>query len=376
MFNTGVRGSGGREMTISVAMGTYNGERFLGEQLASLAAQTRLPDELVVTDDGSTDRTLEIVNEFGRTAPFPVRVVRNDTNLGYGDNFLKAARACRSDWIAFCDQDDIWLPDKLSAVERHFQVPGRDVVLVVHDALVVDQSLRPSGVRYPGIGRSRVRKGVDLPMLWFAGGLTMVFKADLVRRCGSDDRGPGHGPSGDPLAHDAWICWLACIVGDVALSSDALVLYRRHPRTTTRKLTGNADEIRASRRRFAVMRHALTERGAATYLRVSEALACHASAFRRIARDLGGGAWRDRFLDAERRYRSAAIWLAERGATAGEETFARRIRHFRRAIAAGGYWTFYGAQRWLGMRALARDALNCLIGGRRLARMVGGGGGD
>src|SRR3954467_3477295 len=77
-------------MKVSVALASYNGARFIDEQLASLAAQTRLPDELVVCDDGSTDDTLARVERFAATAPFAVRIVRNAENLGFNGNFQRA----------------------------------------------------------------------------------------------------------------------------------------------------------------------------------------------------------------------------------------------------------------------------------------------
>jgi glycosyltransferase involved in cell wall biosynthesis len=358
-------------MTISIAMATYNGERFLREQLDSLAAQTRLPDELVVSDDGSSDRTLEIVREFSRTAPFPVRIYQNDTKLGYGDNFLHAAGACHGDWVAFCDQDDHWLPNKLATVEAHFRVPGRDVVLVVHNAMVVDESLAASGVEYPGIKRARVSKGSDLPTLWFTGGLTMVFRSDLVTRCSTRERGPSHGFPGEPLAHDAWICWLACILGDIVMLPEVLVLYRRHSATTTTKLKGSVGEIRASRHALRVMRAALVGRDAATYRHMSEAMLCHGRALGRIGSQQREGPWRHKLLTAGDRYRSLAIWLAERGAARGEVNVASRIHHLSRAVLTGGYGRFYGAKKSLGVRALIKDFCVSILGDHRLGRLFG-----
>jgi glycosyltransferase involved in cell wall biosynthesis len=86
---------GAGAFSVSVAMATYNGAAFLDAQLASIAAQTRTPDELVVCDDGSSDGTVEIVERFARRAPFAVRLIRNEQRLGYGENFMKAARHCR-----------------------------------------------------------------------------------------------------------------------------------------------------------------------------------------------------------------------------------------------------------------------------------------
>src|SRR5512140_3115663 len=75
---------------ISVALCSYNGERYLGEQLRSIGCQTRVPDELVVVDDGSSDATEVIVRDFAREAPFPVRWHRNAQNLGVARNFERA----------------------------------------------------------------------------------------------------------------------------------------------------------------------------------------------------------------------------------------------------------------------------------------------
>src|SRR3954454_9678676 len=98
-------------MKVSVALASYNGARFIDEQLASLAAQTRPPDELVVCDDGSTDDTLDHVERFAATAPFEVRIVRNAENLGFSGNFQRVLALVRGDIVFICDQDDIWYPD-------------------------------------------------------------------------------------------------------------------------------------------------------------------------------------------------------------------------------------------------------------------------
>src|SRR5690606_33702270 len=100
-------------VSFSVPMATYNGERFIYEQLRSIANQSLPPDELVVSDDNSTDGTLDVLNQFSREVDFPVRIMKNNSNIGYGDNFLKAISHCRNDWIAICDQDDVWCENKL-----------------------------------------------------------------------------------------------------------------------------------------------------------------------------------------------------------------------------------------------------------------------
>ncbi|MGA2417294.1 MAG: glycosyltransferase, partial [Candidatus Sulfotelmatobacter sp.] len=100
-------------MNVSIAKATYNGERWLPEQLDSLASQTLQPGALVISDDHSTDGTLAVVRQFATASPFPVRVVKNELRRGFADNFMHALRSCDGDAVAYCDQDDVWNPRKL-----------------------------------------------------------------------------------------------------------------------------------------------------------------------------------------------------------------------------------------------------------------------
>src|SRR4029079_17285220 len=94
-----------------------NGARFLPEQLRSIAAQTRPPDELIVCDDRSTDETAQVIEAFAATAPFPVRLVRNEERLGSTRNFERAVSLCDGSLIALADQDDSWHPEKLARLQ-------------------------------------------------------------------------------------------------------------------------------------------------------------------------------------------------------------------------------------------------------------------
>lgn len=92
---------------ISVAMTTYNGEKYICEQIESILNQSLKVDEIIVCDDGSSDSTIELLKRY------PVKVIQNDVNLGYRLNFRKAMELCSGDYIFLCDQDDIWLPNKV-----------------------------------------------------------------------------------------------------------------------------------------------------------------------------------------------------------------------------------------------------------------------
>ena len=151
-------------MRVSVAMCTYNGEQYLPQQLASIAVQEQMPDELVVSDDGSTDRTLAIVEAFAATAPFPVRLTRNPVNLGYSRNFIAAADRCSGEIIAFADQDDVWSPRKLLRLAGIFRAePAVEGIFSDGDLLdpsgnLIGRTLWAS-FRFGAADRARFRSG-------------------------------------------------------------------------------------------------------------------------------------------------------------------------------------------------------------------------
>lgn len=124
-------------MRISIAMATYNGGRFLQEQLDSFLAQSRLPDELIVTDDGSTDDTVKILRRFAKAAPFKVRVERNPKQLGAHRNFERALSLCTGDIVLLSDQDDIWYAEKIETVVDAFDP---EALALYHDEHLFEES--------------------------------------------------------------------------------------------------------------------------------------------------------------------------------------------------------------------------------------------
>ncbi|HEX7296167.1 MAG TPA: glycosyltransferase family 2 protein [Pyrinomonadaceae bacterium] len=215
--------------TFSVAMCTYNGSRFVSAQLESIAAQTRLPTELVVCDDASTDDTVGIVQHFAASAPFPVRVEVNTRNIGSTKNFDKAIQHCEGQLIALADQDDVWLPRKLELIEAELQ-RAPNVGLVFSDAELVDEHLRPLGQRlWKSIGFDESRQtqlhesslNVLLPG-WTVTGATMAFRSKfrtLVLPI----------PDELPMIHDGWIAAVISAVAEVSFIDEPLIKYRQHP---------------------------------------------------------------------------------------------------------------------------------------------------
>jgi len=103
---------------ISIAMATYNGEKHLREQLDSILAQTEQDFEVVACDDASTDLTLSILKEYEKKDS-RFRIYKNEKNLGFRENFNKAVSLCKGNFIAFSDQDDIWLPQHLQTLKEN-----------------------------------------------------------------------------------------------------------------------------------------------------------------------------------------------------------------------------------------------------------------
>lgn len=214
-------------MDTSVAMCTYNGGRHLQQQLDSIQAQTRPPRELIVCDDGSTDDTAELVEQFAATVSFPVRFVRNTMNLGSTKNFEQAVQLCRGEAIALCDQDDIWAPDKLArmvdVLEREPQVAG-----VFSNADLIDDEGRPvPGDLWQRVGftpgRQRRFDRATAPFQLIHSdtvtGATMVFRAAWL---------PKLVPFPSPWVHDGWIALLLAGMAELRALPVCTMSYRIH----------------------------------------------------------------------------------------------------------------------------------------------------
>jgi len=206
---------------------TYNGSRFLSEQLQSIGSQSRLPDELVICDDRSSDNTVAIIKSFALEAPFPLRLEVNPTNLGSTKNFELAISRCHGDVIALSDQDDIWKTDKLAYIERVF-LGSASVGALFSDADVVDEQLNSLGYklwdRY-GFTRKRRRHlvaGRAFQVLLDQNavtGATLAFRSWLkewvipIPAC---------------WMHDAWIAAVTAAISDMSIIEEPLIQYRQH----------------------------------------------------------------------------------------------------------------------------------------------------
>lgn len=214
-------------MKISVSLTTYFGEKFLDQQLNSLLDQTRLPDELIVCDDGSNDMTLNLLDRFKKKASFKCEIYHNKVNRGTGFSFKKAIDLCSGDVILFCDQDDVWLPNKIEIIENCFH-KNPHVDFVVSNASIIDSNSNYLGYtlwdqkKFTRKWKNKFKKNQFKTLLKkniITGMSTAVSKkvVDL-----------GH-TKPDLVNHDAWYIYLASLTGLKGLLIDnPLTLYRQH----------------------------------------------------------------------------------------------------------------------------------------------------
>jgi glycosyltransferase involved in cell wall biosynthesis len=220
-------------MKTSIALCTYNGEEFLREQLDSIAGQTLLPDELVVCDDCSSDGTIDIVNNFRDSAPFPVQIHINEKNLGLTNNFSKAMDLCQGKWVALCDQDDRWLPKKLERLTGKMaqleEVHGEDTPLLVHsDAIVADTELQTIDNSLWGFQRTSPQRGDRLGRLLSQNvvtGCTTLFNQTLWRKAMPIPE--------TAMMHDWWLALAAAAFGGIGHVPEPMILYRQHGQNDT-----------------------------------------------------------------------------------------------------------------------------------------------
>lgn len=202
-------------MKISVAMASYNGEKYIKEQIASILPQLSEGDEIVISDDGSKDATLDIVGEFaGKDSR--VKPIKGQ-GKGAILNFQNAIEHCSGQLIFLCDQDDVWLSNKVRSVVDRFKKTGAD--LVMHDVKVVNEELeciKPSFFAARGVKKGILKNIIKNSYM----GCAMAFKSYL-----KDIILPF--PKNLPM-HDQWIGLICEIYGKVDFIDKPLGLYRRH----------------------------------------------------------------------------------------------------------------------------------------------------
>jgi glycosyltransferase involved in cell wall biosynthesis len=212
---------------LSIALCTFNGERYLPQQLASILAQSPLPQELVVSDDGSSDGSVDIVIRALEGSPVSLVLLRNATPLGVSANFEQAIRATSGDLVALCDQDDVWHPERLAAMVAAFESDDA-LELAFSDATLVDAAGAPFGdglfhaLSVSDSERSAIVGGDAFGALLrrnIVTGATVMFRRRLLARAL---------PIGAEWVHDEWLAIIAAATSRPLLVDEQLIDYRQH----------------------------------------------------------------------------------------------------------------------------------------------------
>lgn len=227
--------------TLAILMATLNGERFLAEQLDSLQAQTISNWQLYVSDDGSTDGTLDIIKRYQAQWGADKIQYRLGPQKGFAQNFLSLAcdPHIKADYYAFCDQDDVWLPEKLQVAIEHISKSSTPEQVYAYGGRTTytDEKLNPTGMSplfvFPRTFRNALIQSI-------AGGNTMVF--NQATKTLLEKAGLVPAPS-----HDWWLYQLVTGAGGVMYYDPTpYILYRQHPQS----LVGSNRSLSALFKRF------------------------------------------------------------------------------------------------------------------------------
>ena len=210
---------------ITVLLAVYNGEKYLKEQIESILNQSIKNIKIIIRDDGSTDNSAEIISSYCNQYPEKIYSIVGAPSGGAKKNFAELLKSCDSDYIMFCDQDDVWLPQKIEKTLNAMQQAeqgGAKPILVHTDLKVVNQKLceiAPSFFEFQKL----IQKDVTLPKLLvqnYVTGCTMMINRALKEKCGQIPD--------DCIMHDWWLALVAILFGELVCVSEPTMLYRQH----------------------------------------------------------------------------------------------------------------------------------------------------
>lgn len=210
------------EKLISVAMCTYNGEKYIKEQLDSILQQTYKNIEVIITDDCSTDNTIDIIQKYQKNDD-RVKLYINKTNLGFLKNFEYAISLCAGDYIALADQDDIWKKEKLELFSKNI----KDNSLIYSDAILIDKDSNEIGSEFIR-PNNNLCKGACNKVFFLnnvVSGNALMFKKELIEYILPIPK--------DITFHDSWIAFVASTYGTIDYTDEAMTYYRRYSEQVT-----------------------------------------------------------------------------------------------------------------------------------------------
>lgn len=245
-----------RDKKISVAIATYNGERYIGALIDSILSQTRPPDEIICSDDASKDDTILILKEFARTSTIPIHIIERESNVGIVQNFLCSFRSCTGDYIAYCDQDDVWLEDRLLQFQK---VISNDTIhLICSPSYICDAELQEIAPVYYDIKRDRRLTSPAVFNAAHAWGHQMLFSRRALSNLLLIYKKPDFEFSEFGSCFDFTIPFAASLSGDLFFQKQPQLKFRRHSASTS-EAGHHLTELRGGVRAKAVERMKQTE---------------------------------------------------------------------------------------------------------------------
>jgi glycosyltransferase involved in cell wall biosynthesis len=212
---------------ISILLATHNGTKYLPELLASLEEQTYRPHEVVCCDDASTDHTVDILESFAARSSIPFKIFVNKKNKGYARNFLEGFQLCGGDYVALCDQDDVWKKEKLEVMSSKIS-PDMTPSMVFSDCELVDSQL--NSLKKTAIGFSKITR-IEREKITQGNLLEILIKHPLIPgMCMLVHRTRAilNLPDDPSLMHDYALSAGFSIGGDYSYVDNTLVYYRQH----------------------------------------------------------------------------------------------------------------------------------------------------
>lgn len=210
---------------ITVLMAVFDGEKYLKEQIESILNQTVKDIKIIIRDDGSCDNSPRIIDDYCNRYPQIITKLEGTPTGSAKQNFSELLRNCDSDYIMFCDQDDVWLPNKIEktfAAMKSAENGGKTPVLVHTDLKVVDQNLNvisPSFFSFQRLKQKRLCLSALLVQNYVTGCTIMINRA-LQKMCGLIPK--------DCIMHDWWIALVAILFGEIVCINEPTMLYRQH----------------------------------------------------------------------------------------------------------------------------------------------------
>lgn len=215
--------------SISVALATYNGEDMVEAQIRSILSQSCPPGEIIVSDDNSTDLTVQVIQRIKAEGYYTdIKIIENKERKGYTKNYENAIKNCSGEIIFLSDQDDFWFPGKIEKIMKVFY-KNSETRLVYHDAKYADSNLHPQDLTVFEKRQHIRKKRSFVQILKNPGvkGCTVAFSADLKNKAL---------PFVDEHGKDFWLVVIAAALGSIVPVSDTLMFYRRHSKAQTKDI--------------------------------------------------------------------------------------------------------------------------------------------